>query len=98
MATLAAFVWSNHNTFTGTKIRDALKATAQDNGLAVNDGYFGYSIMKIAVANVYLTINGCNGKVTPPPTDGDISLTSNGYYSKGRIRLFCHGLMLQRVV
>lgn len=81
---MAALVWSNHNACTGTEIRQALKATAQDNGAVGNDDYFGYGIVKAAAADAYLTANGCNGGVTPPPTGGDISLTTNGYFSKGK--------------
>ncbi len=81
---IAALVWSNHNECTGTEIREALKATAEDSGSAGNDVYFGYGIVKAAAADAYLTANGCNGGVTPPPTGGDISLTTNGYKSKGK--------------
>tara|TARA_R110002167_G_scaffold8646_7_gene39560 strand:- start:20274 stop:22103 length:1830 start_codon:yes stop_codon:yes gene_type:complete len=80
---IAALVWSNHNECTGTEIREALKATAEDNGAAGNDDYFGYGIVKAAAADAYITANGCGGGVTPP-TGGDISLTTNGYFSKGK--------------
>ena len=79
---IAALVWSNHNECTGTEIREALKATAEDGGTAGNDAYFGYGIVKAAAADVYLTANGCGGGVTPP--SGDISLTANGYRAKGK--------------
>ena len=81
---IAALVWSNHNECTGTEIREALKATAEDNGAAGKDVYFGYGIVKAATADTYLTTNGCAGGVTPPPAGGDISLTTNGYRSKGK--------------
>lgn len=81
---IAALVWSNHNECTGTEIREALKATAEDNGAAGKDVYFGYGIVKAATADAYLTTNGCAGGVTPPPAGGDISLTTNGYRSKGK--------------
>lgn len=72
---IAALVWSNHNGCTGTEIRDALKATAQDSGSAGHDVYFGNGIVKAKAASDYLTANGCGGGVTPPPTGGDITLS-----------------------
>ncbi|MDP5146928.1 S8 family serine peptidase [Shewanella sp. ULN5] len=81
---IAALVWSQHSECTGTEIRDALKATAQDAGAPGKDDYFGYGIVKAAAAHAYLTTNGCNGGgVTPPPTGGDITLSLNGVKSKG---------------
>ena len=80
---MAALVWSNHNGCTGTEIRDALKATAQDSGAAGHDAYFGSGIVKAKAANDYLTANGCGGGVTPPPT-GDITIDANGYRAKGK--------------
>jgi len=79
---IAALVWSNHNGCTGTDIRDALKATAQDAGTAGHDDYFGHGIVKAKAASDYLTANGCGGDVTPP--SGDIALTANGYRAKGK--------------
>ncbi|RHW75454.1 S8 family serine peptidase [Colwellia sp. RSH04] len=72
---IAALVWSNHNGCTGTEIREALKATAQDSGAAGHDVYFGSGIVKAKAASDYLTANGCGGGVTPPPTGGDITLS-----------------------
>ncbi len=80
---MAALVWSNHNDCTGTEIRDALKATAEDGGAAGNDVYFGAGIVKAKAANDYLSANGCSGTVVEPPV-GDISLSINGYRSKGK--------------
>ena len=80
---IAALVWSNHNNCTGTDIRNALKATAQDAGAAGRDAYFGHGIVKAAAADAYLTANGC-GDVVEPPVGGDISLSANGYRSKGK--------------
>lgn len=80
---IAALVWSQHNECTGTEIRNALKATAQDAGATGKDDYFGYGIVKAAAAHAYLTTNGCEGGVTPPPTGGDITLSLNGVKSKG---------------
>ena len=83
---IAALVWSNHNNCTGTEIRDALKATAEDGGTSGKDVHFGYGIVKAKAANDYLTANGCGGGVTPPPS-GDISMTADGYRSKGKNRV-----------
>ena len=84
---IAALVWSNHSDFTGTEIRDALKATAQDQGTAGRDDYFGYGIVKAADADAYLTANGCaggdTGGVDPEPGVDAISLSASGYKSKG---------------
>lgn len=82
---MAALVWSNHNGCTGTEIRDALKATAEDNGAAGHDDYFGHGIVKAKAANDYLTANGCGGGVTPPPVEGgDITADASGYKAKGK--------------
>lgn len=80
---IAALVWSNHNNCTGTEIREALKATAMDSGATGHDVYFGHGIAQAKAANDYLTANGCDGGVTPPPS-GDISLTTSGYRAKGK--------------
>ncbi|OUS32264.1 alkaline serine protease [Thalassotalea sp. 42_200_T64] len=79
---IAALVWSNHNGCTGTDIREALKATAEDAGAAGNDVYFGAGIVKAKAASDYLTANGCGVVVEPPA--GDVSLTANGYRAKGK--------------
>ncbi|MFT4926649.1 MAG: serine protease [Phenylobacterium sp.] len=59
VAGAAALVWSNHPGCTGTQIRDALKATAQDAGAAGKDVYFGYGITKAKAASDYLANTGC---------------------------------------
>ncbi|MEC4727698.1 S8 family serine peptidase [Shewanella sp. D64] len=79
---VAALVWSNHNQCSGNEIREALKATAMDAGVAGNDVYFGYGIVKAAAADAYLTANGCAGGDGGEP-GGDFSLSANGYKSKG---------------
>jgi len=81
---IAALVWSNHNGCTGTEIRDALKATAEDNGTSGHDDYFGHGIVKAKAASDYLTANGCGGGVTPPPVGGDITADASGYRAKGK--------------
>lgn len=85
---IAALVWSNHTDCTGTEIRDALKATAQDQGATGRDDYFGHGIVKAADADAYLTANGCAGSDnggggTDPEPVGDITLSASGYKSKG---------------
>ncbi|AOE48850.1 S8 family serine peptidase [Kangiella sediminilitoris] len=89
-AGVAALVWSNHPTCTGTEIRNAMKATAEDQGTAGRDDYFGYGIVKAKAASDYLTANGCSGGGTggEDPTDppaGD--LTASGTRSKGGSQL-----------
>jgi len=81
---MAALIWSNHNECTGTEIRDALKATAEDNGATGHDDYFGHGIVKAKAASDYLTANGCGGGVTPPPVGGDITADASGYRAKGK--------------
>jgi len=81
---MAALVWSNHNECTGTEIRDALKATAQDSGAVGHDDYFGHGIVKAKAASDYLTANGCGGGVTPPPVGGDITADASAYRAKGK--------------
>jgi len=61
VAGVAALVWSNFPSCSGTEIRNALKATAQDAGATGKDVYFGYGIVKAKAAHDYLTTNGCNG-------------------------------------
>ncbi len=61
---IAALVWSNHPTCTGTQIRNALKATAKDSGAVGKDVYFGYGIVQAKAANDYLLQNGCGATST----------------------------------
>ena len=88
VAGVAALVWSNNPDCNGTEIREALKATAQDQGASGRDDYFGYGIVKAADAHAYLQTNGCEGGgVTPPPPpppSGDIVL-SGSRSSGGRV-------------
>ena len=60
-AGIAALVWSNFPSCSGTEIRNALKATAQDAGAAGKDVYFGYGIVKAKAAYDYLSTHGCAG-------------------------------------
>lgn len=61
VAGIAALVWSNHQSCTGTEIRNALKATAEDSGSAGKDDKFGYGIVKAKAASDYISANGCDG-------------------------------------
>ncbi|MFT4937943.1 MAG: subtilisin family serine protease [Paraglaciecola sp.] len=79
---IAALVWSNHPECSGSQIRQVLKDTAKDLGAAGKDEFFGYGMVQAADADAYITANGCDGGVTPPP-GGDFTLSANGYKSKG---------------
>ena len=88
VAGLAALVWSNHASCSGEEIRNAFKATAQDQGAAGKDVYFGYGIVKAAAADQYLLANGCGGSGsgggdTGGEPEADISLSASGYKSRG---------------
>ncbi len=62
---VAALVWSNHPGCSNAQVREALKATAQDQGTPGRDDYYGYGIIKAKAASTYLAGLGCGG--TPPP-------------------------------
>jgi len=62
-AGIAALVWSNHPSCSGEEIRTAMKASAEDQGAAGRDNYFGYGIVKAAAASAYLNANACTGEV-----------------------------------
>jgi subtilisin family serine protease len=82
-AGVAALVWSNHPSCTGTEIRTALKAAAEDQGAAGRDDFFGYGIVKAKAASDYLTANACGGSNPPPPPPGGGDFTLTGNRSKG---------------
>lgn len=65
VAGVAALVWSNHQSCTGTEIREVLKATAFDAGDAGHDVYYGNGIVKAKDASDYITANGCDGQGGP---------------------------------
>ena len=67
VAGVAALVWSNNPSCTGTEIREALKASADDAGAAGKDDYFGYGIVKAADADAYIKANGCDGDSVATP-------------------------------
>jgi subtilisin family serine protease len=84
---VAALVWSNHPTCTGSQIRQVLKDTALDAGAAGKDVYFGYGIVQAADADAYITANNiCDGGTTPP-TGGDLTLNASGYKVQGTQRV-----------
>lgn len=72
---IAALVWSNHQECTGTEIRNALKATAQDSGAAGHDVYFGNGIVKAKAAHDYLTQNAC--AATPGGNNAPVAAFTN---------------------
>ncbi|MBL4672341.1 MAG: S8 family serine peptidase [Arenicella sp.] len=74
----AALIWSNNPSCSGSDIREAMKATAQDQGASGRDDFFGYGIVKAKAASDYLVANGC-GTTEPPVGD----LTLSGSRSKG---------------
>lgn len=63
VAGVAALVWSNHPNCNGADIRSALKASAEDQGSAGRDNFFGYGIVKALDASQYLSNQACG---TPP--------------------------------
>ncbi|WP_371734846.1 S8 family serine peptidase [Aliikangiella sp. G2MR2-5] len=75
---MAALIWSNHPNCTGTDIREAMKATAEDQGTAGRDDYFGYGIVKAKAASDYLATQACGGG--NPPT-GNIAPVASFNFS-----------------
>lgn len=65
VAGVAALVWSNHQSCTGSEIREVLKATAFDAGDAGHDVYYGNGIVKAKDASDYITTSGCDGTGGP---------------------------------
>ncbi len=61
VAGVAALVWSNHPSCTGTEIREVLKTTAEDAGSNGHDVYFGNGIVKAKDASDWIAANGCDG-------------------------------------
>jgi serine protease len=68
---VAALVWSNHPGCSNEEIRDALKATAEDQGTPGRDDYYGYGIIKAKAASDALSAQGCGGTPPPPPPPGN---------------------------
>ena len=75
---VAALVWSNHPGCSNEQIRSALKATAEDQGAAGRDDFYGYGIIKAKAASDHLTALDCGG--TTPPT-GNQTPTASFTYS-----------------
>ena len=88
VAGVAALVWSNFPSCTGEEIRAALKATAEDQGAAGKDVYFGYGLVKAKAATDYLAANGCAGGDNGGGNNGggDLTLDANGYKVRGTPR------------
>ncbi len=76
-AGIAALVWSNHPNCSGTDVREAMKATAEDQGTAGRDDYFGYGIVKAKAASDYLATQSCGGG--NPPSDNVAPVASFSY-------------------
>lgn len=77
-AGIAALIWSNNPGCTGTDVREAMKATAEDQGAAGRDDYFGYGIVKAKAANDFLAASSCGGAPTgnlPPVASFTFSCT-----------------------
>ncbi|QYJ92280.1 S8 family serine peptidase [Shewanella spartinae] len=81
---VAALVWSNFPECTGSEIRQALKATAEDQGIPGHDEYFGFGIVKAKAAYDYLQSSGCNGQGGTP---GSFSLNAEYEYARGKHRV-----------
>lgn len=78
---VAALVWSNYPECTGSEIRDALKASAQDQGAPGHDDYFGYGIVNAKAAYDYLQLHGCQGGDSSPAT---FSLAAEYQFARGK--------------
>jgi len=78
-AGIAALIWSNNPNCTGTEVRSAMKATAEDQGSAGRDDYYGYGIVKAKAANDYLAASSCGGGTPPPP--GNVAPVSSFTFS-----------------
>ncbi len=63
---VAALVWSNHPGCIGAEVREALKATAEDQGTPGRDDYYGYGVIKAKAASDYLIDLDCGGTAPPP--------------------------------
>lgn len=75
-AGIAALIWSNNPNCTGTEVRNAMKATADDQGTAGRDDYFGYGIVKAKAANDYLSASSCGGG-NPPGNNAPVASFTN---------------------
>ena len=74
-AGIAALIWSNNPNCTGTEVREAMKATADDQGAPGRDDYFGYGIVKAKAANDYLAASSCGGS-NPPGNSNPVAAFS----------------------
>lgn len=76
-AGIAALIWSNNPNCTGADVRAAMKATADDQGAAGRDDYFGYGIAKAKAANDYLAASSCGGGTPPTGNNSPVSSFTN---------------------
>ncbi len=67
VAGVAALVWSNHPECSNAEIRTVLGATAEDMGSTGRDVFFGHGIVKAKAASDYISENGCEADIEPPP-------------------------------
>jgi serine protease len=79
VAGISALVWSQHPDCTGTDIRNALKATAEDSGTSGHDVKFGNGIVKAKAANDWIAANlACASSGTNPIDNAPVAnFTSN---------------------
>ncbi|QSX38249.1 S8 family serine peptidase [Shewanella sedimentimangrovi] len=61
VAGVAALVWSHHPQCSNVQIRNVLRATAEDLGVAGRDDSYGYGLVQAKDAVDYITANGCDG-------------------------------------
>ncbi|MEP1740087.1 MAG: S8 family serine peptidase [Kangiellaceae bacterium] len=76
-AGIAALIWSNNPNCTGADVRTAMKTTADDQGAAGRDDYFGYGIAKAKAANDYLAASSCGGGTPPTGNNNPVSSFTN---------------------
>lgn len=76
---VAAIVWSNNPDCTATQVRNALKSTAIDLGVAGRDDKTGYGLVQAKAASDALAAS-CS-TTTPPPTGGNV--LANGVAKTG---------------
>jgi serine protease len=72
---VATLVWSYHPQCTAAQVRAALKATAQDIGVAGRDDKTGFGLIQAVAAKEYLDAS-CNGPTDPGPGPGGNVLTN----------------------
>ena len=76
-AGIAALIWSNNPNCTGEDVRASMKATADDQGTAGRDDYFGYGIAKAQAANAHLAASACGGAPVNFPPAASFTFSCN---------------------